>query len=82
MIEPTGAVPPARFGHWAVVLDKKIYIFGGKTVDHKAMNDMFVFDTETNTWTQQITAVGFVPIGKSITSTKYSSDTRHSSLWG
>jgi serine/threonine protein kinase/N-acetylneuraminic acid mutarotase len=65
MIEPTGAVPPARFGHWAVVLDKKIYIFGGKTVDHKAMNDMFVFDTETNTWTQQITAVGFVPIARS-----------------
>ncbi len=64
MIEPNGAVPPARFGHWAVVLDKKIYIFGGKTIDHKAMNDMFVFDTETNTWTQQITAVGFVPIGK------------------
>lgn len=80
MIEPTGAVPPARFGHWAVVLDKKIYIFGGKTVDHKAMNDMFVFDTETNTWTQQITAVGFVPIGKSITSTSTPSDTCHSSL--
>jgi serine/threonine protein kinase/N-acetylneuraminic acid mutarotase len=56
--------PPPRFGHAAAVLDKKIYIFGGKTKDEKVLSDLYAFDTQTNTWSQIIASYGFVPIAR------------------
>jgi len=48
--------PPARVAHaQAVYKDRYVYIFGGRagiTMDEMAMNDLWVFDTETETWTE------------------------------
>lgn len=60
---PVQHQPPPRFGHGAAVLDKKMYIFGGKTKDGQVLSDLYVFDTQLNTWTQIIASYGFVPIG-------------------
>ncbi|KAF9907391.1 hypothetical protein EC991_010951 [Linnemannia zychae] len=48
----TGDIPPARFGHSAVVDDTgKIYIYGGQAgVGGAIFNDVFVLDTTTWIW--------------------------------
>jgi Galactose oxidase, central domain len=54
----TGAAPPERVGHaQAAHGDQTIYIFGGRsgiTMHEAAMNDMWAFDVETETWKQVI----------------------------
>jgi N-acetylneuraminic acid mutarotase len=40
-----------------------MYIFGGKTKGEKVLSDLYVFDTQSNIWTQIIASYGFVPIG-------------------
>jgi hypothetical protein len=45
--------PPERVGHAQAAHGNKVYIFGGRsgiTMEEKAMNDMWVFDVETETW--------------------------------
>ncbi|KAL9644853.1 hypothetical protein ABK040_005333 [Willaertia magna] len=53
-IEPLGTPPSPRCLCGSVVVDKKIYIFGGYQVhlhtQHTVFNGLFVFDTETNEW--------------------------------
>lgn len=48
--------PPSRIAHaQAVYNDKHIYIFGGRagiTMKEQAMNDLWMLDTETFTWTE------------------------------
>lgn len=47
----TGDVPPPRVGVTMVAVDKTIYIFGGRDVDHKELNELYSFDTSANLWT-------------------------------
>jgi len=57
-IVPKGTGPSARSGHTCSALGHKIFVYGGATWDSKARiwkdksNDVFVFDTITNTWTK------------------------------
>jgi Galactose oxidase, central domain len=49
--------PPERVGHAQAAHGNKIYIFGGRsgiTMQEAAMNDMWAFDVETETWEQVI----------------------------
>jgi len=57
-IVPRGAGPSPRSGHTCAALGTKIFVYGGATWDSKARvwkdksNDIYVFDTVTNTWTR------------------------------
>lgn len=47
-----GTIPSPRYGHSATVIDgSKIYIFGG-TNGHEYFKDLYIYCTETNTWTR------------------------------
>lgn len=43
-------VPEARAGHSAVIHENKMYIYGGKDVDNKRLDDLWVFDFEHLLW--------------------------------
>lgn len=62
-IEPTSASPPARYGHSAAVIDDQIYIFGGSNVNGplEEKGKVWVFDTDTNSWTSLNVVAGDVP---------------------
>jgi hypothetical protein len=62
-IEPTSASPPARYGHSAAVIDDQIYIFGGSDSNGplEEKGKVWVFDTDTNSWSSLNAAVGDVP---------------------
>lgn len=62
-LEPTSASPPARYGHSTAVIDDQIYIFGGSD-ENGLLNEkgrVWVFDTDTNSWSSLDAAVGDVP---------------------
>jgi len=55
-IQQKGQIPSVRSGHRFIPIGKKILCFGGGLWDevwHEKYNDLFVFDTETNTWTKE-----------------------------
>jgi N-acetylneuraminic acid mutarotase len=47
----TGEVPPPRVGVTIAAVGKTIYVFGGRDSTHKELNELYSFDTSTNTWT-------------------------------
>ena len=46
-----GRGPGARYGHCAVVIDYKVYIFGGRGPRGLLYNDLWCLDVETWSWT-------------------------------
>lgn len=51
-IDCTNRVPEPRSHHSATTLGKKIIIFGGFKSSNVRFNDVWIFDTETEEWTQ------------------------------
>jgi len=54
-IKTVGDRPSPRSCHSATVVDNKIYIFGGsccKRGPYEFYNDVYIFDTEDNSWTK------------------------------
>jgi dynein heavy chain, axonemal len=52
-LETGGEVPPGRWRHSAVADGNKLFVFGGFHSSHVRLNDLYVLDLKTNTWTQQ-----------------------------
>lgn len=50
--ENTTTVNPQRSGHTAILQQKKLYVFGGKSKVHSmyVLQDLEIFDLENNTW--------------------------------
>ena len=46
--------PPPRAGHSAMHYGDSMYIFGGKDEDNNKLNDTWVFNFNTYTWTELI----------------------------
>lgn len=61
IVETVGTAPCPRRGHVAVTVGKKIYIFGGIFGFSKFLNDIFVFDTTNNEWSQLTEVAGEGP---------------------
>jgi N-acetylneuraminic acid mutarotase len=61
IISFTGSAPPGRLNHTATVIGEKIYIFAGIGVGGTDLQDLHVYDTETNSWTQVSGFTGTVP---------------------
>lgn len=63
-ITPVNTPPPARWGHKMVYVEtnKKIYIFGGQRgyADTDLFNDLWFYDTQTNSFLQIQTVAPFV----------------------
>eukprot|EP00656_Telonema_subtile_P007565 TRINITY_DN13549_c0_g1_i1.p1 TRINITY_DN13549_c0_g1~~TRINITY_DN13549_c0_g1_i1.p1 ORF type:complete len:380 (-),score=67.37 TRINITY_DN13549_c0_g1_i1:103-1242(-) len=51
-VNTTGAGPCARSSHSCQAINGQLYIFGGSNTEGGLMNDMHVFDTTTNTWSE------------------------------
>lgn len=51
---PCSKSPSPRLGHSISVIGTKLYIFGGMDTD-RAYDDLFVFDTITNSWSCPVT---------------------------
>lgn len=49
--EATGDVPPPRVGVTMAAVGHTIYVFGGRDAEHKELNELYSYDTSTNTWT-------------------------------
>jgi len=45
-----GTAPQPRQNHTAVIIDHKMYVFGGTTTNKKVLGDMNVLDLESLTW--------------------------------
>lgn len=64
-----GATPPCRVAHaQAVHADRYLYIFGGRAgiaMEERAMNDLWVLDTDTFIWSQVEPADGAAPEARS-----------------
>ncbi|KAI5197839.1 hypothetical protein AUEXF2481DRAFT_27684 [Aureobasidium subglaciale EXF-2481] len=60
---PTSESPPARYGHSSAVIDDQIYVFGGSGAQGplEEKGRVWVFDTDTNSWSSLDAAVGDVP---------------------
>ena len=57
-----GPIPPPRVGHGQAGVGLKIFIFGGRQgieIDEKLLNDFYVFDTQTRTWSRVNTSNKF-----------------------
>lgn len=48
--EATGDLPPPRVGVTMAAVGSTIYVFGGRDAEHKELNELYSFDTSTNTW--------------------------------
>jgi ubiquitin C-terminal hydrolase len=46
-----GRVPQARYGHSLVACNGYLWLFGGISAAHHALNDLWFFDVSTLTWT-------------------------------
>ncbi|KAK9257282.1 hypothetical protein V1507DRAFT_446736 [Lipomyces tetrasporus] len=63
--EPSGTIPSGRHGHTATYWkDGKLIIFGGENERGVFLNDLYVFDLRTLTWSSP-TTYGRKPIGRS-----------------
>lgn len=62
-LEPTASSPPARYGHCSAIIDDQIYVFGGSDANGplEEKGRVWVFDTDTNSWSSIDAAVGDVP---------------------
>ncbi|MEW5318732.1 MAG: hypothetical protein WDW38_009927 [Sanguina aurantia] len=64
-----GGLPPVpRVAHTAAAVGTSIYIFGGRTgmeMGDGAMDDLWVFDTVTDAWSQVLGATGDLPAKRS-----------------
>ncbi|GAB4859323.1 hypothetical protein Ancab_010785 [Ancistrocladus abbreviatus] len=47
----TGDIPPPRVGVTMAAVNDTIYVFGGRDATHKELNELYSFDTSTDTWT-------------------------------
>ncbi|XP_010942274.1 thiohydroximate-O-sulfate sulfur/sulfate-lyase (nitrile-forming) NSP5 isoform X3 [Elaeis guineensis] len=45
-----GDIPPPRVGVTMAAIGTTIYIFGGRDLEHKELNELYSFDTCTNVW--------------------------------
>ena len=50
--EKSQTSPPQRSFHAMASLKNKLYVFGGCSVDHGRLNDLFEYDLALNKWTQ------------------------------
>lgn len=55
-----GLAPSPRAGHSMTLIGKKLYLFGGGTMNNQYLNDIHAFSTETLRW-EQLTVQGFPP---------------------
>ncbi|KAL9657568.1 hypothetical protein ABK040_000995 [Willaertia magna] len=70
-VKKKGQSPTARAGHACCVIEKNIYVFGGRQ-GTKLLNDLYKFNIDTEKWTK-INAKGEIPLtraGHTITSYK------------
>ncbi len=56
-LQISGNVPEKRSGHNTVVIDNKLYLFGGCSCDESSnidtvINDMYIFNLDTHEWTK------------------------------
>ena len=56
-LTPSGS-PPARFGHVATVSGSKAYFFGGATTNGGAFSDLWRYDLDYNTFTEEKPVAG------------------------
>lgn len=49
-LDATGDVPPPRVGVTTASVGGTVFVFGGRDQDHKELNELYSFDTATNTW--------------------------------
>ena len=45
--------PSARFDHAAVIMQSKMYVFGGIDASDDCLNDLWMFDVNTQIWSEQ-----------------------------
>jgi hypothetical protein len=57
--------PLGRVNHASVIINDKLYIFGGETKEGNYLNDMWDFDLFTNTWTEVTYSSDDIPFGRS-----------------
>ncbi len=46
--------PSARFDHAAVIMQSKMYVFGGQSASGDCLDDLWVFDVNTKRWSELI----------------------------
>lgn len=56
-------LPAPRGGHTATLIGSRLFIFGGEDVKRRSLNELWVLDLPTMTWTQPATA-GTTPPGR------------------
>jgi len=56
----TGPIPRAREGHSLTLVDRKLVLFGGYTEGGRSVNDIHIYDTETQDW-KRLEINGCVP---------------------
>lgn len=50
-LDAAGEVPPPRVGVTMAAVGGTVFVFGGRDRDHKELNELYSFDTDTSTWT-------------------------------
>lgn len=65
--------PSPRTGHTSFVRDGKMYVYGGRDANGQALDDLWVYDPATNTWTE-IQLSGVIPAGRFDASSGTTSD--------
>ena len=49
-IEENEFIPSERYGHSAVILEDKMYVFGGCNTDGAFLNELYSWDFKSNKW--------------------------------
>ena len=62
LLNSTGQVPTPRSGHSAVILNTRMFVFGG-TAGSVYYNELFVYDAVTDRW-QLLLPSGSLPSGR------------------
>ncbi len=52
--------PPARSGHATCAIREKVFVFGGCSAEGNLLNDLWIFDQDSLTWTC-VSTYGAVP---------------------
>ncbi|XP_012081532.2 nitrile-specifier protein 5-like [Jatropha curcas] len=78
-LQVTGDIPPPRVGVTMAAVGKTINVFGGRDSEHKELNELYSFDTDTNKWTL-LSSGDTGPPHRSYHST--TSDDRHVYIFG
>ncbi len=61
LVQTPQFAPRARFGHTAIGLGERLYIFGGYASRAASLSDLHIFDTTHFTWSQPQPARAFTP---------------------